>query len=332
MVYTSGSTGRPKGVAVTQGGVLRLIEGADYVRLSPADRIVQASTLTFDTATFEIWGALLSGACLVMPPPGALSVEELGRLVRESGASVLWLTAGLFRQVVESGLGDLGGVRQLLAGGDALSVPHVERLLRELPGCRLIDGYGPTENTTFSCCYVMAGAEAFAGSVPIGRPIAGSTAHVLGGGLEAVPIGGLGELWLGGEGLARGYWGDPAKTAERFVPDPASGEAGARLYRSGDLGRLLADGRIEFLGRLRPPGEGAGLPHRARGGGGGARGLSRGARVGGRGAGGRLGRQAAGRLRGGGGGSSRASCAGLSWRGCPSTRCRRSSCRWPSCR
>ncbi len=250
VVYTSGSTGRPKGVAVTQGGVLRLIEGADYVRLSPADRIVQASTLTFDTATFEIWGALLSGACLVMPPPGALSVEELGRLVRESGASVLWLTAGLFRQVVESGLGDLGGVRQLLAGGDALSVPHVERLLRELPGCRLIDGYGPTENTTFSCCYVMAGAEAFAGSVPIGRPIAGSTAHVLGGGLEAVPIGGLGELWLGGEGLARGYWGDPAKTAERFVPDPASGEAGARLYRSGDLGRLLADGRIEFLGRL----------------------------------------------------------------------------------
>ncbi len=256
VVYTSGSTGRPKGVAVTHRGVLRLIEGADYVRLSPAERIAQVSTPIFDTATFEIWGALLSGACLVMPPPGILSVEALKRFVREERVSVLWLTAGLFRQVVESGLGELAGVRQLrqlLAGGDALSVPHVERALAELPGCRLIDGYGPTENSTFSCCHGMGGpagvAERLEGSVPIGRPIAGSTAHVLASDLAAVPLGGIGELWLGGEGLARGYWGDAAKTAERFLPDPASGERGARLYRSGDRARQLADGRLEFLGR-----------------------------------------------------------------------------------
>ncbi len=250
VLYTSGSTGRPKGVLVTRGGVLRLIEGADYVDLTPADRVAQVSTLSFDTATFEIWGALLSGACLVLPPPGALSVEALGRFVRQAGVTVLWLTSGLFQQMVESALDDLSGVRQLLAGGDALSVPHVEALLRALPNCRLVDGYGPTENTTFSTCHAMQGDEALGASVPIGRPISGSTAYVLTGGLAPVPIGGVGELWLGGEGLARGYQGDPARTAERFLPDPASGAPGARLYRSGDRARQRADGSLEFLGRL----------------------------------------------------------------------------------
>ncbi len=253
ILYTSGSTGRPKGVAVPQRAVLRLVEGADYVRLSPADRVAHLSTLSFDAASFEIWGALLSGARLTMPPAGALSplsIEALGRFVRESGTTVLWLTAGLFRQVVEGGLDDLQGVRQLLAGGDALSAPHVERALRALPGCRLIDGYGPTENGTFSCCHGMAGPQRFAGAVPIGRPIAGSRAAVLGAGLAEVPIGGAGELCVGGEGLARGYWRDPARTAERFVPDPAGGEPGARLYRTGDRARSLPDGRLDFLGRL----------------------------------------------------------------------------------
>ncbi|HVR07532.1 MAG TPA: condensation domain-containing protein, partial [Thermoanaerobaculia bacterium] len=162
----------------------------------------------------------------------------------------LWLTAGLFHQMVEGELGSLRGVRQLLAGGDVLMVPQVERALAALPELTLINGYGPTENVTFTCCRRLRGARRLGASVPIGRPIANTRVHLLDRQLRPVPAGVAGELCAGGDGLARGYFNRPDLTAERFVPDPLAGEPGARLYRTGDLARHLPDGDLEFLGRL----------------------------------------------------------------------------------
>jgi amino acid adenylation domain-containing protein/non-ribosomal peptide synthase protein (TIGR01720 family) len=248
VIYTSGSTGTPKGVGVPHRGVVRLVRGADYARLSADEVFLQLAPLTFDASTFEIWGALLNGARLVLYPPQAPDLGTLGEIIRQHGVTTLWLTAGLFHAMVEHQVGELEGLRQLLAGGDILSAPHVERALRALPGCRLINGYGPTENTTFSCCYSFTCPEP-SGSVPIGRPIAGSQAFILNHRLQPVPVGVEGELYVGGEGLARGYVDRPELTAEKFIPHSFSDAPGARLYRTGDLARYREDGIIEFLGR-----------------------------------------------------------------------------------
>jgi amino acid adenylation domain-containing protein/non-ribosomal peptide synthase protein (TIGR01720 family) len=255
--FTSGSTGRPKGVAVTQRGVVRLVKAGGFARMGEGETFLLLAPLSFDASTFEIWGALLNGARLViMPASGAAaSLEEIGRVVREKAVTTLWLTAGLFQAMVEERLEDLRGVRQLLAGGDVLSIRHVRRALEALAGCEIINGYGPTENTTFSACHrVRAEQEDWSAPLPIGRPIGRSRAYVLDAEtLAPMPIGIAGELFLGGEGLARGYLGEPRLTAERFVPDPFApreeAERGARLYRSGDLARWRADGTLEFLGR-----------------------------------------------------------------------------------
>ena len=164
--------------------------------------------------------------------------------------TTLWLTAGLFHQMVEENLAGLAGVRQLLAGGDVLSVPHVRRVLAELPGTRLINGYGPTENTTFTCCYAVSDEGGLSPSVPVGCPIANTSAYVLDRHLAPVPLGVAGELFTGGDGLARGYLGRPERTAESFVPDPWGREPGGRLYRTGDLARWRPSGELEFLGRM----------------------------------------------------------------------------------
>ena len=201
--YTSGSTGSAKGVAVPHRAVVRLVRGTSYARLAPDEVFLQFAPVSFDASTFEIWGALLSGARLVVAPAGALSLAELGRTLREHRVTTLWLTAGLFRRMVDEQLDDLRGVRQLLAGGDVLSVPHVRRVLRELPECRLINGYGPTEATTFACCYPAAGPlSKFRDSLPIGGPIANTRVYVLDPHLNPAPIGVPGELYIGGDGLA----------------------------------------------------------------------------------------------------------------------------------
>jgi amino acid adenylation domain-containing protein len=247
--YTSGSTGKPKGVSVIQRSVTRLVKNTNYVKLTPAETLLQFAPVAFDAATFEIWGALLNGARLVVFPAQQPSLDELGQFLVEQRITTLWLTAGLFHQMIDYQLPALRGLRQLLAGGDVLSVPHVQRLLAEAPGCRIINGYGPTENTTFTCCYPVTDARSIQRSIPIGRPIANTQVYLLDRQMQPVPIGVSGELYIGGDGLAREYLHRPALTAEKFVPDPF-GQPGSRLYRSGDLARFLPDGQIEFLGRI----------------------------------------------------------------------------------
>ena len=250
VMYTSGSTGKPKGVSVPHRGVVRLVRETNYAAFSPEQVFLQFAPLSFDASTFEIWGGLLSGGRLVLMPAGKASLAELAEMVRRYHVTTLWLTAGLFHQMVESEFESLRGLKQLLAGGDVLSAPHVEQVARELSNCQLINGYGPTENTTFTCCYRVSPGETFARSVPIGLPVAQTTLHILNENMEPVPPGVAGELYVGGEGLARGYLNAPDATAEKFVPNPFSSGAGERLYCTGDSARYLADGNVEFLGRI----------------------------------------------------------------------------------
>jgi amino acid adenylation domain-containing protein/non-ribosomal peptide synthase protein (TIGR01720 family) len=251
VIYTSGSTGQPKGVAVTHRAIVRLVRDAGYADLGPDQVFLQLAPVSFDASTFEIWACLLHGGQLVIFPPEVPSLADLGAAVRENGVTTLWLTAGLFHAMVEERLADLAGVRQLLAGGDVLSPVHVQRVLEALPDTRLVNGYGPTECTTFACCHSMTAMTGSGppGPVPIGRPIGNTRAYVVDRQLRPTPIGVPGELLLGGDGLARGYLEDPALTASRFVPDPFA-EKGERLYRTGDLVRWRPDGRLELLGRM----------------------------------------------------------------------------------
>ncbi len=249
VMYTSGSTGQPKGVAVPQRGIVRLVRETDYLPFAADEVYLQLSPMSFDASTFEIWGALLNGATLVLAAPGPPSVADVARLIREEGVTTLWLTAGLFHQCAAAGLGDAASLRHLLAGGDVLSATHVRRFRAQHPACELINGYGPTENTTFSTSHRIDDLPADAASVPIGRPIARTQACVLDAAGERASVGIAGDLLVGGDGLARGYVGQAALTAECFVPDAISGAAGARLYRTGDRARLRSDGVLEFLGR-----------------------------------------------------------------------------------
>ncbi|MFE8605408.1 amino acid adenylation domain-containing protein [Archangium violaceum] len=249
VLFTSGSTGTPKAVCIPHRAVLRLIHEPSYVSLSEQEVVLHYAPLEFDASTFEIWGALLNGARLVLMPPGQQSLERLGRELRAEGVSTLWLTAGLFRLMVDEQLESLRGVRQLLAGGDVLPVPQVQRLRATLPECRLINGYGPTECCTFVCCHTVE-RTAPGSSVPIGTPIDVGQACVVDERLNPVPEGAPGELCIGGPGLAWGYLGHPELTAERFIPDPLGRSPGARVYRTGDRVRLRPEGTFEFLGRV----------------------------------------------------------------------------------
>ncbi|MFL5339539.1 MAG: amino acid adenylation domain-containing protein [Gemmataceae bacterium] len=243
--FTSGSTGRPKGVAIRHGSIVRLICENDYADFGPDEVFLHLAPLAFDASTLEIWGALLHGSRLVIAPPGTPTLPELGRLLAESGITTLWLTAGLLHLMAQERLDDLAGLHQLLAGGDVLSPACVRRVRERFPNLRLINGYGPTEATTFACCHTVGHLPPDALRVPIGRPIAGTELLILDDSGQPADEG---ELYIGGDGLARGYWNQPELTAERFISYPHKPDA--RLYRTGDRVRRNTDGVLEFLGRL----------------------------------------------------------------------------------
>ena len=252
VIYTSGSTGEPKGVMVEHRSIMRLMHGQSYVSFA-ADRVfLQMVPVAFDASTFEIWGSLLRGATLVIAPEGPLDLAQIGGLIATHRVTTLWLTAGLFNEIVDARPEILHGVCEIVTGGEALSPRHVREAHERLgPETEIINGYGPTECTTFACCQrIPRENSALGGTVPIGRPIGNTRAYVLDDGGRLAPIGVAGELHLGGTGVARGYLGRPDLTAERFLPDPFSPQPDARMYRTGDRARWRADGTLEFLGRL----------------------------------------------------------------------------------
>ncbi len=249
VVYTSGSTGRPKGIAVPHRGIVRLVRDSDYARLTAEDRVAQVSNASFDAATFEVWGALLNGAALVgVSRDDTLSPRALVEAFRREGVTASFLTTALFDQVAREVPGGFAGVRHLLFGGEAADPGSARRVLAAGGPERLINVYGPTESTTFATWHPVGALSADAATVPIGGPVANTTAYVLDEAMRPVPQGVVGELYLGGDGLARGYPGRAGLTAERFVPSPWGD--GERLYRTGDGVRWNRGGAMEFVRRL----------------------------------------------------------------------------------
>ncbi|HKZ03856.1 MAG TPA: amino acid adenylation domain-containing protein [Methylomirabilota bacterium] len=251
VMYTSGSTGAPKGVIVPHRAIARLVRNTDYVRLEPDDVIAYASNPAFDAATFEVWGALVNGARLVvMPSELMLDSRALATALEARGVTTLFLTTALFNLVARERPDAFRGLRQVLFGGEASDPQAVAEVLRAGGPRRLLHVYGPTETTTFATWHEVREVPEPATSVPIGRPLANTEVFVLDRRREPMPEGVPGELYIGGPGLAEGYLGRNDLTAERFVPHPFDPTPGARLYRTGDRVRWRPDGALEFLGRL----------------------------------------------------------------------------------
>jgi amino acid adenylation domain-containing protein len=249
VIYTSGSTGHPKGVSVVHRSVVRLVINTNYVNLQPQDTIAQAANTSFDAATFEIWGALLNGSKLVILDQDIVtSPKDLAHRIRTQGISTLFLTTALFNQIIQEIPNAFQPLRYLLFGGEAADPRWVRHAIAQGVPSSLLHVYGPTENTTFSTWYPVVQVEANAETVPIGRPIANTEMYVFDRYQQPVPIGVSGELYLGGDGLAREYLHHQELTSEKFVPHPF--QSGQRLYKTGDLVRYLPDGNIEFVGRI----------------------------------------------------------------------------------
>ncbi|MGE6759645.1 amino acid adenylation domain-containing protein, partial [Corallococcus interemptor] len=250
VVFTSGSSGRPKGVAVEQRGVLRLVHAEPYLHIGARETGMLFAPLSFDGSVMELWTMLLHGGRLVVFPAHvpAGDMDTLARVVERHAVSFIHLPSGLFSQLVEHRPDILGRLRELHVGGDVVSAAHVRRAL-ESPGRPVINAYGPSECSVAAACFTVERPEQTGASVPIGGPIANTSAYVLDARLQPVPVGVPGELFLGGDGVARGYVSRPELTAERFVPDAYGTTPGARLYRTGDRVRWRADGTLDFLGR-----------------------------------------------------------------------------------
>jgi amino acid adenylation domain-containing protein len=245
IIYTSGSTGRPKGVMAEHRNVIRLVINNNYVEFSALGRVLQTGALSFDASTFEIWGPLLNGAELVLlPKERLLDPEKLKSDINIFQISTMWMTAPLFNQMMDADEDIFTRLQNLLVGGDVLSPFHINRLLGKAPELNIVNGYGPTENTTFST--TLSIREEYRQNIPIGQPIANSSAYIVDTYNRLQPVGVVGELLVGGDGVSRGYLNNPELTADKFgYFDMSYGI----LYRTGDLARWLSDGTVEFLGR-----------------------------------------------------------------------------------
>jgi amino acid adenylation domain-containing protein len=252
VIYTSGSTGMPKGVMTPHIGVVRLVQSANFVELSADSKILHSANISFDAATFEVWGALLNGGCCVVYPSVPVAPAEINAHISRYRINTIWLTSGLFTQWTYQLPSKDTTLKFVLAGGDILNPEAVKRMIRALPGVSLINGYGPTENTTFTACYTVP--QDFDGQcVPIGKGLPGDALYVVDEKLRLVAKGAIGELCVGGDGLALGYLNNEAVTSTRFVDNPffdrSSSSVPKKLYRTGDLVRLLDDGNLVFVGR-----------------------------------------------------------------------------------
>jgi tyrocidine synthetase-3 len=247
IMYTSGTTGTPKGSMIMQKSVARLVRNTNYLNITPDDRILLTGAIVFDATTFEIWGALLNGGTLyIVEKETILNPKALGEELLKNEISILWLTSALFTQIAETHTKIFGRLKYLLTGGDVLSAPHINKVRRDNPDLKVINGYGPTENTTFSTTYLIE--KDFDHNIPIGKSISNSTAYIFDKNMNYQPIGVLGELYVGGDGLSMGYLNREDLNKKSFVDHPYIN--GEKLYKTGDYARWLPDGNIEFHGRI----------------------------------------------------------------------------------
>ncbi len=247
IMYTSGSTGKPKGTMVEHRNVVRLVKNTNYIQFTQEDRILQTGAIVFDACTFEIWGALLNGLSLYLAEEHViLDAKKLQNVLLENKITILWLTSPLFNQLSDKSPEMFAGLKFLLVGGDTLSPRHINHVMEKCPNLKIINGYGPTENTTFSTCFPID--RIYEESIPIGKPISNSTAYIVDRYHHLQPVGVYGELWVGGDGVGRGYLNREDLTSEKFIDNPFV--KGDRIYKTGDLARWLPDGNIDFLGRV----------------------------------------------------------------------------------
>jgi amino acid adenylation domain-containing protein len=250
VMYTSGSTGSPKGVEIPHRGIIRLVFFQDYFPAGPDQCTLLLGSPGFDGTTYEIWSALLHGACCAVFPDRWIDHARLEHVIRSLGVTCLWISTGLFNQIIDHRPRLLETARHVLVGGEALSVPHIRRAMEAMPHVQFGNGYGPTECTTFGCAWVIDTPSTWGcESVPLGFPLNNTECHILDANLRPVPVGVVGELLLGGDGLALRYLNRPDLTAERFIRHPFSGVPGARLYRTGDRCYWLPNGMIAYVGR-----------------------------------------------------------------------------------
>lgn len=246
VMFTSGSTGMPKAVGVEHQGVVRLVINCNYTKLDHNTRILKTGAFSFDASTLEIWGALLNGGRLyIYPKTVLLDPAQIKDKINENGITHAWFTSSWFNQLVDLDKDIFASLKYLMAGGDKLSSKHINKIRRAFPYLNIMNGYGPTENTTFSLTYNIEGEQD--DPIPIGKPISNSTVYVLDKKLNMQPIGVAGELYVGGLGVARCYVNDPELTQAKFINDPFN--TGYRMYKTGDMGRWLNDGLVEFMGR-----------------------------------------------------------------------------------
>lgn len=246
VIFTSGSTGHPKGVVIKHRGVLRLTQNTDVTALGPGHIYLQIAPTTFDVSIHDIWGSLLNGGTIILGPSDLPDFNELGALLRGSGANAVEMTTPLFEKMVDLALNDFCEMQQVIVGGDALSVAHAKKFKQRFPSCNLINAYGPTEITVWAAAHHVTGDEKGWG-IPIGKPIAHTRAYILDENMQVVPFGVEGELYLGGPGVAEGYLGEPDLTKAHFLPNPFT--AYGQMYKTGDRVQLDANGHLQFRGR-----------------------------------------------------------------------------------
>lgn len=246
VIYTSGSTGSPKGIMIEHKSVVRLVRKTNFITVQKEDRILPTSPLEFDVSTFEIWIPILNGAeSWLLDKKKMLSTHLLEDFIVENKISMMWMTTPLFNQIAQVNPSLFQTIRYLIIGGDALSPYHVAKVRKACKALTLVNGYGPTENTVFSTTFEIE--QDYESRVPIGRPIANSTVYIVDTYGHLAPVGALGELCTGLDGVGRGYFGKEELTKEKFVEDIVFPEK--KMYRSGDLARFLPDGVVDFFGR-----------------------------------------------------------------------------------